>query len=65
MKECNCPDCNGQRLKKSALAVTLGGKNIIEFTNLSVVKALEFIDSLVLTERQQMIAKEILKERII
>lgn len=62
MKECNCPDCNGQRLKKSALAVTLGGKNIIEFTNLSVVKALEFIDSLVLTERQQMIAKEILKE---
>lgn len=62
MQECNCPECNGQRLKKSALAVTVGGLNIIEFTDLSVSKAIKFIDSLKLTERQQMIAEQILKE---
>lgn len=62
MDECNCPECNGKRLNKSALAVTIGGKNIIEFTELSISKAIEFIDSLVLTEKQHMIADMIMKE---
>lgn len=62
MDECNCPECNGKRLNKSALAVTIGGKNIIEFTELSISKAIKFIDSLVLTEKQHMIADMIMKE---
>lgn len=62
MDECNCPECNGKRLNKSALAVTIGGKNIIEFTELSISKAIEFIDSLELNEKQHMIADMIIKE---
>lgn len=62
MEECNCPECNGLRLKKSALAVTVGGLNIMEFTKLSVEKELEFIEKLGLNEREQMIAKLIIKE---
>lgn len=62
MDECNCPECNGKRLNKSALAVTIGGKNIIEFTELSISEAIEFIDSLELTEKQHMIADMIIKE---
>ena len=62
MDECNCPECNGKRLNKSALAVTIGGKNIVEFTELSISKAIEFIDSLELTEKQHMIADMIIKE---
>jgi len=57
-----CPSCEGQRLKPSALAVTVGGMNIAQFTNLSVFKALEFIDSLELTEKEMLIAERILKE---
>ena len=62
MDECNCPECNGKRLNKSALAVTIGGKNIIEFTELPINKEIEFIDSLELTEKQHMIADTIIKE---
>lgn len=62
MDECNCPECNGKRLNKSALAVTIGGKNIIEFTELSINKDIEFLDSLELTEKQHMIADTIIKE---
>jgi len=62
MDECNCPECHGKRLNKSALAVTIGGKNIIEFTELSISKAIEFIDLLELTEKQHMIADMIIKE---
>lgn len=62
MEECNCPECNGQRLKKSALAVTVGGKNIIDFTDMSVDKAIDFVDKLELSDRQKMIAEQILKE---
>ncbi len=62
MDECNCPECNGKRLNKSALAVTIGGKNIIEFTELPINKEIEFIDSLELTEKQHMIAVTIIKE---
>ncbi len=62
MSETPCPDCGGMRLKKTALAVTVGGMNIADFCSLSVFKALEFIDSLELTEKEQIIAERIVKE---
>ena len=62
MSEVNCPECNGRRLKKTALAVTVGGMNIAEFTELSIFKALEFIDGLELNEKDAMIAERIIKE---
>lgn len=57
-----CPVCKGQRLKKEALAVTVGGKNIFEATNMSIVKYREFIDGLNLTVMQETIGAPILKE---
>lgn len=62
MTACNCPDCNGARLKKEILSVTIGGININEFVNLSVKKELEFIDNLVLSDRELIIADQIIKE---
>ena len=62
MSETPCPDCGGMRLKKTALAVTVGGMNIADFCSLSVFKALEFIDSLQLSEKEQIIAERIVKE---
>ena len=62
MSETPCPDCGGRRLKKTALAVTVVGMNIAEFTDLPVVSALKFIDSLQLSEKDMMIAERILKE---
>ena len=62
MAETPCPDCGGRRLKKSALAVTVGGLSIAEFSDLSVIKALEFMDSLTLSGKEAMIAERILKE---
>lgn len=62
MSEIPCPACEGQRLKPSALAVTVGGMNIAAFTKLSVLKALDFIDNLVLTEKELIIAERIIKE---
>ncbi|MBR3866504.1 MAG: excinuclease ABC subunit UvrA [Butyricicoccus sp.] len=62
MSEIACPTCAGQRLKKEVLAVTVGGMSIMEFTDLSVVKALDFLDKLELTEMQQAIGGRILKE---
>ena len=56
------PECKGQRLKKESLSVTVGGMNIMEFTELSVSEALDFINKLSLTEREIMIAERILKE---
>src|SRR5215208_6769432 len=57
-----CPVCNGARLKPEVLAVTVGGKNIHEFTRMSVQRAIEFVDGLDLTETEQLIAVRILKE---
>ena len=57
-----CPDCHGARLREESLCVTVGGINIDEFANKSIVKAIEFLDSLTLTDREQMIAKLIVKE---
>ena len=62
MAEIPCPDCAGRRLKKSALAVTVGGLSIAEFSDLSVIKALAFMDSLDLTGNQAIIAERIIKE---
>ncbi len=62
MNEIPCPDCGGRRLKKELLAVTVGGLNIMEFCEKSVVKELEFLDDLQLSEHQAMIAERILKE---
>ena len=62
MSECPCPECGGRRLRKESLAVTVGGKNIYEFTTLSVEDALAWMDGLTLTEQQLLIADRILKE---
>ena len=62
MSEVKCETCGGDRLKKEILAVTIGGKNIAEFTHMSIIEALEFVDSLELTEREMMIGAQILKE---
>ena len=57
-----CPDCNGARLCKEALAVLIDGKNIHETTKLTVAESVEFFDQLRLTEREQTIAQQVLKE---
>jgi excinuclease ABC subunit A len=57
-----CPVCNGARLKPEVLAVTVSGKNIHEFTQMSVTRALEFLDQLELTETEQLIGARIVKE---
>ncbi|HJB15133.1 MAG TPA: excinuclease ABC subunit UvrA [Candidatus Blautia excrementipullorum] len=57
-----CKTCKGQRLKKESLAVTVGGKNIYELTALSIEKLKIFMDELKLTEQQELIGKQILKE---
>ena len=57
-----CAACRGRRLKKEILAVTVGDKNISEFTELSVTDALNFVENLQLTEKEQQISDLILKE---
>ena len=62
MSEIACPECGGKRLRASALAVTVGGMNISDFTRLSIFNALEFIDSLELSDKENLIAERIIKE---
>ena len=62
MSECACPDCAGKRLKKEVLAVTVGDKNIDDYTRLSINDALEFVEKLELSPTKAMIADRILKE---
>ncbi len=62
MSECPCPTCQGRRLKREALAVTVGGSSIHEFCEKPVDEALAFLDTITLTETQTMIADQILKE---
>ena len=57
-----CHECGGQRLKKSALAVTVGDKNIAEVTSLSIEKLQHFLEGLELTKTQELIGGQILKE---
>ena len=62
MSQCPCPTCQGKRLKKESLAVTVGGLDIDTYCRKSVDEALEFIDQLELNPTQTMIAERILKE---
>lgn len=57
-----CPDCHGQRLKATSLAVTVGDKNIFELTSMSIAKLTAFMTDLKLTSQQNLIGKQILKE---
>ena len=62
MSDVICPKCHGERLNDTALAVTVGGINISDFCKMSVVNALDFVENLDLSERDKMIAGQILKE---
>ena len=57
-----CPSCKGQRLKPEALAVTVGDKNIHEVTSMSISSLHEFLEELKLSETQQLIGEQVLKE---
>ncbi len=57
-----CPDCGGKRLKKTSLAVTIGGKSIIDVSEMSVRECRDFFAKLELNEKQRMIGEQILKE---
>src|SRR5579885_1783972 len=62
MTQAPCPECRGTRLKKESLAVTVGGRSIAEVSALTVRGALEFFSTLELTERERLIAHQILRE---
>jgi excinuclease ABC subunit A len=62
MSDKPCPACKGRRLKPDSLAVTVDRKNISEVAELSVSSSIKFFDTLDLTEREQLIARQILKE---
>ena len=62
MTELTCSTCHGKRLNEKALAVKVNGKDIAEACDLSIAKALEFFNSVKLSEQEEMIAKPILKE---
>jgi excinuclease ABC subunit A len=62
MSEHPCPDCGGKRLKKETLAVTVGGINIADFSDKSIIEALDFVNNLKLTGKDAVIANVILKE---
>ena len=62
LAECPCPECKGKRLRTEALAVTVGGLDIDTYTRKSISEAYAFIEALQLTETQQMIAHQIVKE---
>lgn len=58
----HCPKCNGARLKKEALAVLVGDKNIYDFTKLSIKEELEYINSLEFSEKDTIISDQIIRE---
>ena len=62
MSETPCKACGGRRLRKEALTVTVGGKTIAEMADMPVGDAIDFVDSLVLTPKERIIAERILKE---
>lgn len=62
MSTVKCPECGGARLRKESLGVTVGGINIDEFTNKSINEEITFLDNLQLSEREEMIASQIIKE---
>lgn len=62
MKEITCPVCNGKRLSQTVLSVLIKGKNIYDFTEMSILEALDFIDNLNLTEKEKQISQLVIKE---
>ena len=62
MSDISCPECNGDRLKKESLAVTVGGKNIAELTKMPIKDCIEFFSTLELTSMETLNAQQILKE---
>jgi len=62
MSEILCPECLGKRLKKESLSVTVGGKTIAEMGDMSISEAIDFVDGLVLTPKEKIIAERIIKE---
>ena len=62
MAENPCPSCKGSRLREDVLSVRINGLNIIQLTDLSITKAIEFFDKIQLTEKQKTIAEQILIE---
>ena len=60
--EIPCPDCQGKRLKKESLCITVGSKNISQVCDLSINDCIDFFKNLNLTEKEKFIAKEIIKE---
>lgn len=62
MREITCPVCQGKRLKPEALSVYINGKNIAQITAMQVSAALDFVNNLKLTSKEQIIAKQVLKE---
>ena len=62
MSNIPCPDCGGKRLKPESLAVTVGGKSIAEVSDMTVLEAREFLNSLSLTNQQRMIGEQIFRE---
>lgn len=62
MSDKHCPKCKGARLNKEALAVTVGGKNIYEFTELSIKDELDFINNIEFSEKNKIISEQIVKE---
>ena len=62
MRESDCPACKGRRLRPDVLAVTVGDKNISEITDMSVVKLLDYFDSLKLSQKDETIARRVIKE---
>ena len=62
MTAVDCPECHGDRLKPASLAVTVGGKNIMQLCRMSVTDLLSFFEQLKLTEKEEMIAHAIIKE---
>jgi len=62
MRIFSCPDCQGKRLKQKVLAVKIGGKSIIDITDLSIKKCISFFYGLSVTDKQYEIARQILKE---
>lgn len=62
MTDVPCPSCHGARLKESSLSVKVGNLNIFEVTNLSITDAIEFFENLELSEKDKIIAEQVLKE---
>ncbi len=62
MTDCVCPECEGKRLKRESLSVTINNKNIYELTSMSILQIKDFMENLKMTKKEEKIAYQILKE---